>query len=88
MKPKEYLALFALAALWGASFLFIKVAIADMTPLTLVAMRLVFGALGLLVVVPFKPAIMKGSQPAGFNRSQKACAARDSCLSVRLTRLS
>lgn len=60
MKPKEYLALFALAALWGASFLFIKVAVADMSPLTLVAVRLVFGMLGLLVVVPFKPAIMKG----------------------------
>jgi drug/metabolite transporter (DMT)-like permease len=60
MKLKEYLVLFALAALWGASFLFIKVAIADMTPLTLVAVRLVFGALGLLIVVPFKPAIMKG----------------------------
>ena len=60
MKPKEYLVLFALAALWGASFLFIKVAVADMSPLTLVAVRLVFGTLGLLVVVPFKPAIMKG----------------------------
>ena len=54
MKPKEYLVLFSLAALWGASFLFIKVAIADMTPLTLVAVRLALGALGLLLVVPFK----------------------------------
>src|SRR5437588_839724 len=60
MKLKEYLVLFALAALWGASFLFIKVAIADMSPLTLVAVRLIFGALGLLLVVPFRPAIMKG----------------------------
>src|SRR6266487_4962473 len=60
MKPKEYLVLFSLAALWGASFLFIKVAIADMTPLTLVAVRLVLGALGLLVIVPFKPSIMNG----------------------------
>src|SRR5207237_3473367 len=51
---------FALAALWRASFLFIKVAIADMSPLTLVAVRLVFGALGLLVIIPFKPSIMKG----------------------------
>ncbi len=60
MKSKEYLVLFSLAALWGASFLFIKVAIADMTPLTLVAVRLALGALGLLLVVPFKPAIMNG----------------------------
>lgn len=60
MKPKEYLVLFSLAALWGASFLFIKVAIADMTPLTLVAVRLVLGSLGLLLVVPFRPSIMTG----------------------------
>lgn len=60
MRPKEYLMLFALAALWGASFLFIKVAVAEMSPLTLVAVRLIFGALGLLVFVPFRPAIMQG----------------------------
>lgn len=60
MRFKEYLVLFALAALWGASFLFIKVAIADMTPLTLVAIRLIVGSLGLLLVVLFRPAMMKG----------------------------
>lgn len=60
MRTKEYLVLFLLAALWGASFLFIKVAIADMTPLTLVAVRLIFGALGLLLVIPFRPSILKG----------------------------
>ncbi len=62
MKPKEYLMLFALAALWGASFLFIKVAVAEMSPLTLVGARLLFGALGLLVIVPFRPTIMRGWQ--------------------------
>src|SRR5258708_19691491 len=60
VKLKDYLVLFALAALWGASFLFMKVAIDDMSPLTLVAVRLVLGALGLLLVVPFRPSIMKG----------------------------
>lgn len=60
MKPKEYLMLFALAALWGASFLFIKVALAAMSPLTLVAVRLLLGTLGLLLIVPFRPAIMQG----------------------------
>lgn len=54
--------LFALAALWGASFLFIKVAVAEISPLTLVAVRLLFGALGLLIIVPFRPAIMQGWQ--------------------------
>jgi drug/metabolite transporter (DMT)-like permease len=48
MRVKEVLVLFGLAALWGASFLFIKVAIVDMSPLTLVFIRLVLGALGLL----------------------------------------
>jgi hypothetical protein len=31
-----------------------------MSPLTLVAVRLVFGTLGLLVFVPFRPTIMEG----------------------------
>lgn len=60
MKPKEYFMLFALAALWGASFLFIKVAVAEMSPLTLVGVRLLFGALGLLLIVPFRHGIMQG----------------------------
>ncbi len=60
MKPKEYLVLFALGALWGASFLFIKVAVADMTPLTLVAIRLSVGTLGLLWLIAFKPSITQG----------------------------
>jgi drug/metabolite transporter (DMT)-like permease len=60
MRTKEYLILFILAALWGASFLFIKVAVAEMSPLTLVFVRLALGALGLLLFVPFKPEIMQG----------------------------
>lgn len=58
MRTKEYVALFLLATLWGASFLFIKVAITGMSPLTLVFVRLLLGALGLFLVVPFKPSIM------------------------------
>lgn len=60
MKPREYFMLFALAALWGASFLFIKVAVAEMSPLTLVGARLLFGAMGLLIIVPFRRGIMQG----------------------------
>jgi len=60
MRTKEYLVLFLLAALWGASFLFIKVAIVDMSPLTLVFVRLALGAAGLLLFVPFNPKIMQG----------------------------
>jgi drug/metabolite transporter (DMT)-like permease len=60
MRLKEYLVLFALAALWGASFLFIKVAVSDMPPVLLVLIRLVCGALGLAIPVCFKPEIMRG----------------------------
>lgn len=60
MRVKEYLVLFALAALWGASFLFIRVGVAEMSPLTLVGARFIIGTLGLLLIVPFKPTMMKG----------------------------
>jgi drug/metabolite transporter (DMT)-like permease len=60
MRFKEYLVLFVLAALWGASFLFIKVAVGDMPPTLLVFIRLVVGVLGLLLVVLFKPEVMQG----------------------------
>lgn len=60
MRFKEYLVLFILAALWGASFLFIKVAVGDMPPALLVVIRLTVGALGLLLIVPFKPGVMRG----------------------------
>jgi hypothetical protein len=39
MRAREYLVLFALAACWGASFLFIRVAVAELSPLTLVGAR-------------------------------------------------
>lgn len=60
MKFREYLVLFALAALWGASFLFIRVAVAELSPLVLVGARFVIATPGLLLVVPFQPSIMRG----------------------------
>jgi drug/metabolite transporter (DMT)-like permease len=60
MRAKEYLVLFLLAALWGASFLFIKVAVADMSPLLLVFLRLALGSLGFLLIIPFQPSVMQG----------------------------
>jgi len=44
---RGYLALFLLALIWGASFLFIKLAVRDMSPATLVLSRAVFGAVTL-----------------------------------------
>ena len=45
--------LVALALLWGASFMFIKVADRQLAPATLILGRLAFGALTLAVIVPF-----------------------------------
>src|SRR2546425_9863217 len=44
---RGYLALFTLALIWGASFLFIKLAVRDMSPATLVLAPAVFGAVTL-----------------------------------------
>jgi drug/metabolite transporter (DMT)-like permease len=46
-----YLALAAIALIWGASFLFIKVAVQDMSPAILVLVRSSSGFLALLVIV-------------------------------------
>jgi drug/metabolite transporter (DMT)-like permease len=47
---RGYAALFLLALIWGASFLFIKLAVRDMSPATLVLSRAVLGALTLGVI--------------------------------------
>src|SRR5262245_64105942 len=44
-------ALLLLGAVWGASFLFIKLGVAEMAPEVLVALRLIVGALILLAVL-------------------------------------
>ena len=49
VRPVSYVLLFGLAAIWGASFLFIKISVATIPPMTLVAARLVLAAAGLLV---------------------------------------
>jgi drug/metabolite transporter (DMT)-like permease len=51
---RRYLAmLIGLALLWGASFLFIKVAVRELTPATLITGRLGLAALTLALLVPF-----------------------------------
>lgn len=51
MKLKDWFAFIGLGLAWGSSFLWIKIAVAEIGPFTLVALRLLFGVLGLLVVV-------------------------------------
>ncbi len=50
MTPIDLSLLFGLAAMWGASFLFIKVAVLEMSPLMLVSIRLVLASLTMLLV--------------------------------------
>lgn len=54
MLQKGFLDIFLLALLWGPSFLFIKIAIRDIAPLSLVSLRVGFGALLLFAVLKLK----------------------------------
>ena len=61
MKSKDWLAFIALGTVWGSSFLWIKIAVQEIGPFTLVAFRLLFGILGLLVVAAYvKPEFPRG----------------------------
>jgi drug/metabolite transporter (DMT)-like permease len=51
LKPKDWLAFILLGLAWGTSFLWIKIAVQEIGPFLLVALRLLFGILGLTVVV-------------------------------------
>jgi drug/metabolite transporter (DMT)-like permease len=51
MKLKEWGAFALLGLVWGSSFLWIKIAVQEIGPFTLVAFRLLFGLVGLLVVM-------------------------------------
>jgi drug/metabolite transporter (DMT)-like permease len=52
--------LLLLAAIWGASFMFIKIAVDELAPTTTMALRLVFSAIPLLAIVVYK----RGFAPA------------------------
>lgn len=51
MSGVEWVLFLGLSLLWGSSFLWIKIAVQDVGPLVLVGWRLLFGSLGMLVVV-------------------------------------
>ncbi len=50
MRLKDWGAFLLLGTIWGSSFLWIKIAVADVSPATLAAFRLLFGLVGLLTV--------------------------------------
>ncbi|MEX2144334.1 MAG: EamA family transporter [Anaerolineales bacterium] len=54
MKPKDWFAFLALSLAWGSSFFWIKIAVLEIGPFLLVALRILFGILGLAVVVLFR----------------------------------
>ncbi|HLE05285.1 MAG TPA: DMT family transporter [Anaerolineales bacterium] len=49
MKSRAWLAFGALSVIWGSSFLWIKIAVQELGPFRLVALRLLFGVIGLLI---------------------------------------
>ncbi len=51
MNLKQWMAFILLAVIWGSSYLWIKIAVGEMGPFTLVAFRLLFGAIFLLAIV-------------------------------------
>lgn len=60
MRAKDYGVLGLLALIWGASFLFIKVAVEDVSPATVVFGRLAFAVATLLVIIAARPALGAG----------------------------
>jgi len=51
LKPKQWSAFIALGLIWSSSFLWIKIAVQEMSPITLVAYRVLFGLLFGVVVI-------------------------------------
>ncbi|MBT4003261.1 MAG: EamA family transporter [Chloroflexi bacterium] len=51
MKGKDWLAFIGLSLAWGTSFLWIKIAVEEISPFSLVVLRILFGIIGLLVVI-------------------------------------
>jgi drug/metabolite transporter (DMT)-like permease len=47
MKTKDWFVFLLLGVIWGSSFLWIKIAVQEITPILLVSFRLLFGAIGL-----------------------------------------
>jgi drug/metabolite transporter (DMT)-like permease len=61
MKLRDWVTFWTLGLIWGSSFLWIKIALDNVGPFTLVAWRLLIGVVGLALVVAFRrPAFPRG----------------------------
>src|SRR5213078_1748592 len=69
MSRRRVLMLLALAALWGSSFMFIKICVRELAPTTLVCLRL---GIGSLVLAPFALARLGGRRFVRETRSALA----------------
>jgi len=67
LKPKHWLVFILLGAIWSSSFMWIKIAVQEVGPITLVAFRVLFGLLfGLAVILiqrPLLPRDLKSWMP-------------------------
>ncbi|QPQ30700.1 DMT family transporter [Lysinibacillus sp. JNUCC 51] len=63
MSRKLYLALIMLSLIWGGSFYFFKVLVADFNPLVVAFLRSTFGVITLIVLIPFFRKSFKGKIP-------------------------
>jgi drug/metabolite transporter (DMT)-like permease len=54
MKIREWIAFLSLTLIWGASFLWIKIAVQEVNPFSLVVFRITLGIFGLLIFFPIK----------------------------------
>ena len=55
MDKKDWLRFWLLGVVWGTSFLWIKIAVTEVSPLVLVSFRTLFGALGLGLILLLSP---------------------------------
>ena len=62
MKPKHWFAFILLGVIWSSYFLWIKIAVAEISPITLVAFRVLFGLLFTFIVI----LIQRTPLPRGF----------------------
>ena len=57
MSGKDWIRFWTLGIIWGTSFLWIKIAVGEITPLVLVSFRTLFAALGLLLILWFSKSV-------------------------------
>jgi drug/metabolite transporter (DMT)-like permease len=59
MSTKDWLRFWILGLIWGTSFLWIKIAVTEVSPFVLVGFRTLFGVLGLLVILWSQKAFLR-----------------------------